>query len=214
SSLSQLRPDSVTKSLTPLLDGSRRVVKKEVMRWELEAKNRTLGENERVIWMEARKAWLDKEAEYRNDAASLEKEFSEEEIVDVIRSCEGDKASGPDGFNFKYIRKFLEIIKSDLVRAVKWFGETPEISRGCNASFAKQEIFKTVKALHACKQEKGKSVSSYLLKMKSYLGTSECLGYAMLNKLCVSLILNSLNKDYDQFVQNYNMHSMRKTIAE
>nr|GEZ05570.1 zinc finger, CCHC-type [Tanacetum cinerariifolium] len=29
-----------------------------------------------------------------------------------------------------------------------------------------------------------------------------------------SLILNSLNKDYDQFVQNYNMHSMGKTIAE
>ncbi|GKA12601.1 hypothetical protein Tco_0692147 [Tanacetum coccineum] len=29
-----------------------------------------------------------------------------------------------------------------------------------------------------------------------------------------SLILNSLNKDYDQFVQNYNMHSMGKTIAK
>nr|GEV21062.1 hypothetical protein [Tanacetum cinerariifolium] len=37
------------------------------MRWELEAENRTLGENERVIWMEARKAWLDKEAEYRKE---------------------------------------------------------------------------------------------------------------------------------------------------
>nr|GEX15790.1 hypothetical protein [Tanacetum cinerariifolium] len=40
---------------------------RKVMRWELEAKNRTLGENERVIWMEARKAWLDKEAEYRRE---------------------------------------------------------------------------------------------------------------------------------------------------
>ncbi|GJU59384.1 hypothetical protein Tco_1237150 [Tanacetum coccineum] len=28
------------------------------------------------------------------------------------------------------------------------------------------------------------------------------------------LILNSLNNDYDQFVQNYNMHSMGKTIAK
>nr|GFC75981.1 zinc finger, CCHC-type [Tanacetum cinerariifolium] len=36
----------------------------------------------------------------------------------------------------------------------------------------------------------------------------------MPNELGVSLILNSLNKDYDQFVQNYNMHSMGKTIVE
>ncbi|GKD94425.1 hypothetical protein Tco_1374262 [Tanacetum coccineum] len=53
---------------------------------------------------------------------------------------------------------------------------------------AKQEYFETVKAFHAC--------------------------YAMPKELGVSLILNSLNKDYDQFVQNYNMHSMGKTLAE
>ncbi|GKC10876.1 hypothetical protein Tco_1007658 [Tanacetum coccineum] len=50
--------------------------------------------------------------------------------------------------------------------------------------------------------------------MKSYLDTLERLGYAMPKELGVSLILNSLNKDYDQFVQNYNMHSMGKTLAE
>ncbi|GJT77285.1 zinc finger, CCHC-type containing protein [Tanacetum coccineum] len=50
--------------------------------------------------------------------------------------------------------------------------------------------------------------------MKSYLDTLERLSYAMPNELGVSLILNSLKKDYDQFVQNYNMHSMRKTLAE
>ncbi|GKC12066.1 hypothetical protein Tco_1008848 [Tanacetum coccineum] len=79
---------------------------------------------------------------------------------------------------------------------------------------AKQELFETVKAFYACKQEEGQSVSSYLLKMKSYLDTLECLGYTMPKELGVSLILNSLNKDYDQFVQNYNMHSMGKTLAE
>ncbi|GJQ96837.1 zinc finger, CCHC-type containing protein [Tanacetum coccineum] len=50
--------------------------------------------------------------------------------------------------------------------------------------------------------------------MKSYLDTLERLGYAMPKELGVSLILNSLNKDYDQFVQNYNMHSIGKTLAE
>nr|GEU74847.1 zinc finger, CCHC-type [Tanacetum cinerariifolium] len=37
-------------------------------------------------------------------------------------------------------------------------------------------------------------------------------GYAMPKELGVSLILN--NKDYDQFVQNYNMHNMGKSIVE
>nr|GEY60054.1 retrotransposon protein, putative, Ty1-copia subclass [Tanacetum cinerariifolium] len=50
--------------------------------------------------------------------------------------------------------------------------------------------------------------------MKSYLDTLERLGYAMPNEIGVSLILNSLNKDYDQLVQNYNMHSMGTTIVE
>ncbi|GJV74059.1 zinc finger, CCHC-type containing protein [Tanacetum coccineum] len=50
--------------------------------------------------------------------------------------------------------------------------------------------------------------------MKSYLDTLECLGYAMPKELGVILILNSLNNDYNQFVQNYNMHSMGKTLAE
>ncbi|GJX55360.1 zinc finger, CCHC-type containing protein, partial [Tanacetum coccineum] len=79
---------------------------------------------------------------------------------------------------------------------------------------AKQELFEMVKVFHACKQEDGQSVSSYLLEMKSYLDTLERLRFAMLNELGVSLILNSLNKDYDQFIQNYNMHSMGNMIVE
>ncbi|GKA99357.1 hypothetical protein Tco_0827294 [Tanacetum coccineum] len=50
--------------------------------------------------------------------------------------------------------------------------------------------------------------------MKSYLDALERLGYAMLYELGVSLILNSLNKEYDQFVQNYDMHSMGYMIAK
>ncbi|GKE40510.1 hypothetical protein Tco_1463915, partial [Tanacetum coccineum] len=33
-----------------------------------------------------------------DDAMTLEKEFSEEEIVDAIRACGGDKAPGLDGY--------------------------------------------------------------------------------------------------------------------
>lgn len=40
--------------------------KKEAMRWELEAENRTLNESEKVSWSEARKTWEEKENEYSN----------------------------------------------------------------------------------------------------------------------------------------------------
>ncbi|GJV91274.1 zinc finger, CCHC-type containing protein [Tanacetum coccineum] len=53
------------------------------------------------------------------------------------------------------------------------------IDKYYDVNLEQEERFKTVKAFHACKQEEGQLVSSYLLKMKSYLDTLECLGYAM-----------------------------------
>ncbi|GKB44070.1 retrotransposon protein, putative, ty1-copia subclass, partial [Tanacetum coccineum] len=79
---------------------------------------------------------------------------------------------------------------------------------------ADQELLQTVRDFHACKQEEGQSVSSYVLKMKSYIGNLERLGHAMTQNLSVSLILVSLRKEYDGFVQNYNMHCMGKTVTE
>ncbi|GJX89880.1 hypothetical protein Tco_0343206 [Tanacetum coccineum] len=79
---------------------------------------------------------------------------------------------------------------------------------------ADQELLQTVREFHACKQEEGQSVSSYVLKMKSYIDNLERLGHAMTQNLSVSLILVSLRKEYDGFVQNYNMHSMGKTVTE
>ncbi|GKE96793.1 hypothetical protein Tco_1581648, partial [Tanacetum coccineum] len=79
---------------------------------------------------------------------------------------------------------------------------------------AEQELFETVKAFHACKQKEGQSVSTYVLKMKANLDQMDHLGYPMPLFLGVNLILTSLSKDYDQFMQNYNMHGMKKTIPE
>ncbi|GJU96805.1 retrotransposon protein, putative, ty1-copia subclass [Tanacetum coccineum] len=61
------------------------------------------------------------------------------------------------------------------------------------------------------KSEEGQSVSSYVLKMKGYIDNLERLGHPVSLNLAVSLILVSLRKEYDSFVQNYNMHSMGKT---
>ncbi|GJW12463.1 zinc finger, CCHC-type containing protein [Tanacetum coccineum] len=79
---------------------------------------------------------------------------------------------------------------------------------------AEQELLLTMREFHTCKQEEGQSVSSHVLKMKGYIDNLERLGQPVGQNLAVSLILVSLNKDFDNFVQNYNMHGMGKTMNE
>ncbi|GJY74199.1 retrotransposon protein, putative, ty1-copia subclass [Tanacetum coccineum] len=82
------------------------------------------------------------------------------------------------------------------------------------AQQAEQELLQTVRDFHSCKQEERQSVSSYVLKIKSYIDNLERLGHPVSLNLGVSLILISLRKEFDSFVQNYNMHSMGKTVNE
>ncbi|GKC39922.1 zinc finger, CCHC-type containing protein, partial [Tanacetum coccineum] len=82
------------------------------------------------------------------------------------------------------------------------------------AQHVEQELLQTVRELNACKQEEGKSISLYVLKMKSYIDNLERLGHPVSLSLAVSLILVSLRKEYDSFVQNYNMHDIGKTVNE
>ncbi|GJY75680.1 retrotransposon protein, putative, ty1-copia subclass [Tanacetum coccineum] len=82
------------------------------------------------------------------------------------------------------------------------------------AQQAEQELLQTTRDFHAYKQEEGQSVSSYVLKMKGYIDYLERLGHPMTLGLAVSLILIGLRKEFDGFVQNYNMHSLEKTVNE
>ncbi|GKA37250.1 putative retrotransposon protein [Tanacetum coccineum] len=79
---------------------------------------------------------------------------------------------------------------------------------------AEQELLQTTRDFHACKQEEGQSVSSYVLRMKGYIDNLERLGHPVTLGLAVSLILIGLRKEFDGFVQNYNMHSLGKTVNE
>nr|GFC03209.1 hypothetical protein [Tanacetum cinerariifolium] len=45
------------------------------------------------------------------------------------------------------------------------------------AQQAEQELLQTMREFHSCKQEEGQSVSSYVLKMKSYIDNLERLGH-------------------------------------
>nr|GEX45304.1 zinc finger, CCHC-type [Tanacetum cinerariifolium] len=62
--------------------------------------------------------------------------------------------------------------------------------------------------------EEWKSVSSYVLKMKSYLEYLERLNHVLPQAISLGLIVNSLSKDFEGFMRSYNMHNMRKEIGE
>ncbi|GJT08091.1 retrotransposon protein, putative, ty1-copia subclass, partial [Tanacetum coccineum] len=76
------------------------------------------------------------------------------------------------------------------------------------------ERFDLIQTFYSCKQEEGKPVAAYVLKMKGYLDQLECLGNVLPQDLSVGLILNGFTSEFVRFVRNYNMHNMGKTIGE
>ena len=79
---------------------------------------------------------------------------------------------------------------------------------------ARQERFETTKALHSCKMAEGASVSAHVLKMKGYIEHLDKLKFPLSQELATDLLLNSLPDSYGQFVMNYNMNEMDKSISE
>jgi len=62
-------------------------------------------------------------------------EFSEEEVKAAIWGCDSSKSPGSDGFNFEFIKSCWDILKEDVVLAVKDFAGYGSWPRGSNASF-------------------------------------------------------------------------------
>lgn len=65
----------------------------------------------------------------------LEAEFSEEEIKSVIRSSDGNKAPGPDGFNLSFFKKCWEIVRVDVLQFMREFHQNASLVGGINSSF-------------------------------------------------------------------------------
>ncbi|XP_068497985.1 uncharacterized protein [Phaseolus vulgaris] len=62
-------------------------------------------------------------------------DFSEEEIRDAVWSCDNSKSPGPVGFNFGFLKFGWDIIKKDVMAAVKDFAVNGHWPRGTNALF-------------------------------------------------------------------------------
>ncbi|XP_028053421.1 uncharacterized protein LOC114257814 [Camellia sinensis] len=70
-----------------------------------------------------------------HDSGFLEAEFSEEEILSAIKSCGGNKALGPDGFNMSFFQKCWHIVKEDVFLFMRDFHQNAKLVRGLNSSF-------------------------------------------------------------------------------
>ena len=67
--------------------------------------------------------------------SSLITPFTTSEIDDAMSSCAFDKAPGPDGFNFRFIKNSWEVIKEDVYKAVNNFCTTSRLPHGSNIAF-------------------------------------------------------------------------------
>ncbi|KAJ0469537.1 putative RNA-directed DNA polymerase [Helianthus annuus] len=70
-----------------------------------------------------------------NRIAELVAPFSKEEIKEAVFDCGADKAPGPDGFNFRFIKHFWEFLEDDFLKMFEEFHETGVISKECSTSF-------------------------------------------------------------------------------
>lgn len=68
------------------------------------------------------------------EADSLEKMFTKEEVKNVVYSMEEDKSLGPDGFSIAFYRECSDIIKEHLMKAFAEFFERGTINKGVNAT--------------------------------------------------------------------------------
>ncbi|GKV09632.1 hypothetical protein SLEP1_g21103 [Rubroshorea leprosula] len=69
------------------------------------------------------------------DNELLTRVFSEEEVKEAVWDCDSSKSSGPDGFNFRFIKEMWEDIKKEVVAFIQEFHKHGRIVRGANASF-------------------------------------------------------------------------------
>ncbi|KAK8992262.1 hypothetical protein V6N11_048350 [Hibiscus sabdariffa] len=79
---------------------------------------------------------------------------------------------------------------------------------------AHQERYETSKALFQCKMSEGSPVGAHVIKMMGYIQTLKKLGFALNDELATDVILQSLPDSFNQFVLNFNMNEINKTLPQ
>ncbi|KAL4348044.1 hypothetical protein GQ457_17G011560 [Hibiscus cannabinus] len=79
---------------------------------------------------------------------------------------------------------------------------------------ARQERYETSKALFQCKMSEGSQVGAHVIKMMGYIQTLEKLGFPLNDELSIDVVLQSLPDSFNQFVLNFNMNEINKTLPQ
>ncbi|KAL4291322.1 hypothetical protein GQ457_14G016260 [Hibiscus cannabinus] len=79
---------------------------------------------------------------------------------------------------------------------------------------ASQERYETSKALFQCKMSEGSPVGAHVIKMMGYIQTLEKLGFALNDELATDVVLQSLPDSFSQFILNFNMNEIEKTLPQ
>lgn len=61
--------------------------------------------------------------------------FTEDEILESLRDCNGDKAPGPDGCNLKFLQMFWPLIKEDVLDLFNDFHRLESFVKSLNSTF-------------------------------------------------------------------------------
>ena len=65
----------------------------------------------------------------------LERKFEREEILQVVRDMEGDKASGPDGFTMAFYHHCWRVVEKDVLAIFEEFFQHCKFEKSFNATF-------------------------------------------------------------------------------
>ncbi|KAK8589956.1 hypothetical protein V6N12_024343 [Hibiscus sabdariffa] len=79
---------------------------------------------------------------------------------------------------------------------------------------ARQERYETSKALFQCKMSEGSPVGAHVIKMMGYIQALEKLGFPLNIELAIDVVLQSLPDSFNQFVLNFNMNEINKTLPQ
>ncbi|GAU23824.1 hypothetical protein TSUD_27340 [Trifolium subterraneum] len=70
-----------------------------------------------------------------DDNSFLLEPFAEEEVREIIWSCDGNKSPGPDGFNLNFLKSCWNIVKSDVLAFLAEFHAYAVLPKAMAASF-------------------------------------------------------------------------------
>ncbi|KAK8593700.1 hypothetical protein V6N12_045775 [Hibiscus sabdariffa] len=79
---------------------------------------------------------------------------------------------------------------------------------------ARQERYETSKALFQCKMSEGSPMGAHVIKMMGYIQALEKLGFPINIELAIDVVSQSLPDSFNQFVLNFNMNEINKTLPQ